>query len=381
MPGVTLHPAFDVDTGAPRLARRAAEAVLRAERVEPTDRDLRVHATDPVFGHLLSIGHSVEYAIGAYFHNALEARALLDRFVASLERPPSAVLDFASGFGRVARFVARRLPPGGLDTADVLSGAAAFNVATFGVGAFESNVDPDAVVFPRRYDLVYVFSLFTHLPMARARRWLARLREALVDDGVLIASTHGVAYGRRFGLVPTDASEVAFHYEPRSEIPTFDPDEYGVACFAPAAFEEALHEAGFATSACFERGLWNAQDVFVAGAAARPIVAPPPAPHGRFERLTLRRDGSVDGEAVVDLAPEAPPIVAFHPSLEGRDGPRLTPPSPESSRDIGGRPLLRYRVRYAATARPFEGPQIVGLVSEQKEGARRLVAGAISNPE
>ena len=108
-----------------------------------------------------------------------------------------AVLEFASGHGRFTRHLAKALGPGRVTVSDVVPGAVAFSTTHFGVQGFVSAARPAQLHWPRRYGLVFVLSLFTHLPRATWSAWLARLWEAVAPGGVLVFTTHGALAAER----------------------------------------------------------------------------------------------------------------------------------------------------------------------------------------
>jgi hypothetical protein len=361
-------------------ARAAAAFVLAAEGAPDFPTAALVHPDDPMFGHLRRLGRPLAYAAGEYFQSGSEAVRLVRRLVrahAPAARGPA--LDFAAGFGRVARFVARFLPPGMLDAADVLPGSAAFHRDVLGLGAFDSTFDPAAARFPRRYRLIYVVSLFTHLPAARARAWLERLRDALTDDGILLVTAHGLAYGRREGLI--EAGGGPYRFLRRSEIEALDRDEYGTTYWDPAAFRALMAAAGLPGAVTRERGLWDAHDVHVVRRDGGPVVVPPPAPRGGFVRLALTTDGDFSGEATVHAAKDSPGIVAVRTRLDGAPGPALPLPEPETSPAGEASPYRTYRLVSAGRTAPLAPrPHFVGLTVEEADGERTLVAGELVVP-
>jgi len=129
----------------------------------------------------------------------------------------TACLDFACGYGRVLRRLAQRIPPAQITACDVDRQAVRFCAAEFGAEPLFSHADFRAVTFPRRYDLIWVGSLFTHLPIARGRDLLAVLAETTAPAGLLIFTTQGescldrlASYGPEFaGLEPAFRGGVA----------------------------------------------------------------------------------------------------------------------------------------------------------------------------
>ncbi len=99
------------------------------------------------------------------------------------------VLEFAAGFGRFTRHLAKALP-GRVTCAEIVPGAVEFLRERFGVEAFDSARDPAAIRWPRRFELVFVLSLFTHLPPAAWREWMRALAQAVEPGGLLVFTTH-----------------------------------------------------------------------------------------------------------------------------------------------------------------------------------------------
>ncbi len=363
-------------------ARRAASCILAAEGIAPFPTALVVHPDDPMHRHLLRLGRPPAYALGEYVQTGLEAVRLVRRVAAtagafSVARP---ILDFAAGFGRVARFVQEDYGPGSVDAADVLAGSAAFNRGVLGLGAFDSTFDPALSRFPRRYGLIYVISLFTHLPAARAAAWVERLRDALNDDGILILTTHGLGYGRKEGLIPADAT-APYVFLRRSEIDALDRNEYGTVYYDPAGFRRLLESRGLPGAATVERGLFGAHDVHVVRRDGRPAKPPPASPRGGFSRLSLHADGRFSGEAWIDVDPAGPGLAGVRTWLDGAPGPPLPFPGAVEAVDDYGARRLRYRVATEGRAAAFApGARVVGLTATEKDGARALVAGEIMIP-
>src|SRR5436305_12946128 len=81
----------------------------------PAGVDLAIHAGDEMLAFLAGTrGGDRDRALADYFLSGFQAagvlRQLLDRWFGGAARAGS-VLDFASGYGRVTRFLARGLPP------------------------------------------------------------------------------------------------------------------------------------------------------------------------------------------------------------------------------------------------------------------------------
>lgn len=171
-------------------------------------------------------------------------------------------LEFASGHGRFTRHLAKALGAERLAVSDVVPDAVAFAQGSLGVSGFLSAAQPEALVWPRRYDVVFVLSLFSHLPQASWGRWLAKLADAVEPGGLLVFSTHGAQAARRAGVRLDDEG---FFFAPSSESTAIDAQEYGTA-FTDEAFVRARiaqHACGTAVLRFAPAWFWHHQDAWV----------------------------------------------------------------------------------------------------------------------
>jgi SAM-dependent methyltransferase len=258
--------------------------------------DLTIHPDDEMLEFLSAIlgGHPVRGYVG-YFTSALGILDVYDQLVrwrfGTWENVGSA-LDFASGFGRATRFTVQRLPPERLTIAEILPAAVAFQARQFGVHGLESATRAEDFEPGRRFDAIFVVSLFTHLPEPTFRAWLARLVALLEPGGMLAFTTHDVT------LLPAEgrpADELVFRST--SESHALDPNDYGSTWVRPAFVARVAEElAPGCLFASFSRGLMNYQDLHVlvpnppAGLARPPFVG---LIEGCPDVLALRPDGTL----------------------------------------------------------------------------------------
>jgi SAM-dependent methyltransferase len=182
------------------------------------------------------------------------------------------LLDFASGFGRVTRFLVQHVPPEQIWVSDIFENGVTFQRERFGVQGFRSSAEPDGLVCDERFDCIVASSFFSHLPPATFTPWLKKLTSLLRPGGMLIFSVHGEEEG-----VPS--SSEGLRYEPTSEIGELPGESYGTSWVDEAFVRQAAADAapGFA---CIRlpRALWSFQDVYVVGdktAARKPVVHEP----------------------------------------------------------------------------------------------------------
>lgn len=166
--------------------------------VEAGGVDLAIAPADEMLGFLVrSQGGDRERALYAYFQSGASiaaAMAQVLRWRFGDPRRTGRLLDFASGYGRVTRFLLRLLPAERIWVSDVYAGGVDFQRRRFGVHGLVSTVRPEdfpAAAGPGTFDAILVTSLFTHLPEERFVAWLRMLLGLLSPGGVLAFSVHG----------------------------------------------------------------------------------------------------------------------------------------------------------------------------------------------
>ena len=198
-----------------------------------------ISAEDDIFrffaGHPSSLNPVRDYLADGW-RTLAELMVLLERCQQPLCAMPR-VLDFASGHGRFTRHLVKALSPQQVTVADVVPSAVEFSRQAFGVQGFLSASVPEQVRWPQQYELVFVLSLFSHLPRATWLRWLAVLQEAVAPGGLLVFSTHGQK-AADFHHVPLDAE--GFFFTPSSESLAIDGQEYGTTFTTPAFVQQAI---------------------------------------------------------------------------------------------------------------------------------------------
>ncbi|MDO9313886.1 MAG: class I SAM-dependent methyltransferase [Burkholderiaceae bacterium] len=150
-------------------------------------------------------------------------------------------LEFASGHGRFTRHLARIFDQGQLTASDVVSGSVEFLQEAMGVKGFYSQPNASDLKFTEKYDIIFVLSLFSHLPVSVWASWLTKLHGSLAPDGLLIFSTHGE---RCAVLDCVELPEKGFCFFPSSESLVLAGEDYGTTFakldFVKSTVKEAL---------------------------------------------------------------------------------------------------------------------------------------------
>ena len=245
----------------PVIVAFCAEAMARGV-------NLNVDMRDEMLVHLVySHGADRDRGLVIYFQSGMNLWATLRQVVAwwfgDLSRV-GRLLDFASGYGRVTRFLVCDIPAERVWVSDIYAEGVRFQEEQFGVHGVVSTVDPADFSLPGRFDCILVSSLFTHLPEATFGPWLERLGSLLAPGGLLVFSTHGEA------LLPADdrLGPSGFRFQPISESGSLDKEQYGSTWVSEEYVRACLARALPGASARrYPKGLVSYQDLWVVAAS------------------------------------------------------------------------------------------------------------------
>jgi SAM-dependent methyltransferase len=246
----------------------AVKYLLQDLGILPGTLDLTIDDRDEMLGFLVDAHDGDrEQALFRYFRSGASiADSLLQvlrwRF-GSLGRITK-LLDFASGYGRVTRFLVREVPPERIWAADVYAEGVRFQEKTFGAHGIVSTIRPEDFSCAERFDAILVTSLFTHLPTERFIAWLRALAGLLAPGGILAFSTHSPAVLPREVAMP----ESGIYFQATSESASLDKNDYGstwvTADFVRTALDRAVSPQ--ASLHRIERALCNFQDLYLVAA-------------------------------------------------------------------------------------------------------------------
>ncbi|MDP9190884.1 MAG: class I SAM-dependent methyltransferase [Acidobacteriota bacterium] len=244
--------------------------------------------------------HDRDAAVTNYFQSALDQFALVRHISTWRPRHPRRMLDFASGYGRLTRLLVHEHLADEITVSDILEGGMAFQSEQFGVRALLSATNPADFVAPERYDLIFVASLFTHLPPATFTTWLRRLADLLEPEGLLIFSVHDE-------VLSPDKPVDGIRFESSSESRVLDVEDYGSTWVTEDYVRGQVAALG-ADWACVRmpRALSDWQDVYVISPAPIAEARPRRVPKGFLEEPHMLAEGvRVSGWATtIDAPPE-----------------------------------------------------------------------------
>lgn len=326
------------------------------------DIDTLISPLDTMYTASLQRGH--EAALVEYFQRGIESFHASSAVAASLETRDPRILEFAAGFGRLTRFLVKRYDPSRIVTSDIDEPAVDFCRDRIGVRSILSAMEPEDLALAEKFDLILVYSLFSHLPADRFGRWLARLYDLLEDGGFLVISVHDDR------SVPLEyRGPDGFTFTPDSESRFLESAVYGSTWVSPEYVRRAIETTcpgSVATHVPW--GLSNYQDIYVIGRGAA-AARFDPGPFGFFDvcRREADRLDLIGWAAHHDPAHRA---ASIHAILDGREiGSTTTFTSRPEVPLFTGEPRHErsgwgISVPFPQSTAPNGGPLLIKVVSE-----------------
>ncbi|WP_411903316.1 class I SAM-dependent methyltransferase [Methylorubrum thiocyanatum] len=223
------------------------------------DKDMLLRAYMKYIGNLEGVRHY--FVSGNY--DADWILSLLDKHV---QKQNPQVLEFASGFGRVGRFIRAKRPELDFTASDIHPAAIAFMKERLGIRAELSSFKPEQLKIAKgEFDFISVLSLFSHLPNSSFDRWLKALLSLLRSGGVLVFTTSGensmehqphiaVNFNKRKGYG---------YFGNDSDQPDLATDVYGTMAVDFEYVVRQIRAASDDIIVSYERGAWHPQDVWI----------------------------------------------------------------------------------------------------------------------
>ena len=202
-------------------------------------------------------------ALQHYLQNGRESAEKLKHIVQNELNlhTPFTMIDFASGYGMVARHYQTVMPQAQVTTCDIHADANAFNHEQFGFDTIQSMSVPEELGIDKQFDVLFTLSFFSHISDGYFFRWLLRLYQMVKPGGHFIFTTHG-RVSSNYVLAP---NQIAFNAD--SEQKDLEGQFYGTAYTHPSYVMNQvsqLHAHHPMTIRLYkEAHWWGHQDVFV----------------------------------------------------------------------------------------------------------------------
>ena len=223
-----------------------------------------VHHKDLLFDYIYR--YCGENAIPAYFSGGLsdasQAKRAFDLSMPTISDRNPKILEFAAGYGRVARHAHTVFSGCQYTASDIHPEAVEFLKLNFDVESILSTHEPEDLGIGGDYDFIFVLSLFSHLPDISFARWLKTLYSMLSNRGVLLFTANG-DFARIKHPVPFENmlnQELGWGYGPDSDQPDLDDKEYGTMIVKNSYVIQAIESCcPGAQLVRFESGVWFGQ--------------------------------------------------------------------------------------------------------------------------
>lgn len=223
-----------------------------------------LHANDKMLHHCLNHFENVNFSLSHYLAVATQQYRVVEKIKKALfpnTGQSIKLLDFACGYGRLLRLMSLQVEPKLLWASDINNYALAYVVNSFGVNGIESHAAPERFETSEKFDVIWVASLFSHLPQYLFEAWLERLALFLTPTGVLCFSVHDEC------LLPSSIClpDSGLYFGAHSEDAELDASIYGTTYVNEFFVANAIKKL-FGSTFSYHRmpkGLANEQDLYV----------------------------------------------------------------------------------------------------------------------
>jgi len=280
----------------PELARTLHEQLGVAAKARPVV-GTRIHPSCQMLAHSLRAHQDASLAVSQYFGIALQQFHTAACFIDRLERscPAPRILDFACGYGRLLNLLIHKVPPERVWASEIQPDAVSFAAESFGITALQSSARPEDFDPGERFDLIWVASLFSHLPPGLFQRWLSRLAGLLSPQGIMLFTVHDQA------LLPADMQmpETGILYIEGSENADLGTDIYGTTFVTEDYVHTAVADALGTGHACMRlpRLINYEQDAYVIGGSPERDLSEfadvPRGLRGWLDERSIGQDGAL----------------------------------------------------------------------------------------
>jgi len=219
---------------------------------------------DMLFDYLVHVVYPTDHmqAVNAYFAGGEDcARKFSSLCREHIKSEPKTILDFASGYGRVARYAKHVLPQTDWIACDIHPQAVEFVTERLGIRSILSTLQPEALAFTQRFDVVFALSFFSHTPNKVFGPWLRRLMSAVEPGGILIFTTHGAVSARNMSV---EFDREGFYWNTGTDQLDLDSSNYGTSCVTMSYVHRALEKLHDAELIRYQQAFWwGHQDLYI----------------------------------------------------------------------------------------------------------------------
>ncbi|MBE8718880.1 class I SAM-dependent methyltransferase [Cellvibrio sp. KB43] len=231
--------------------------------------DITIHPRDQMLLHSLFHHQDANVGFSQYYNVALQqfyaANQMVQRMFPHTEKGDLKILDFACGFGRLLRFLTAAYPAGCITGSEIQTDALEFVGSTYNIPTVPSCANPEDFNPQEKFHVIWVASLFSHLPSGLFHQWLKKLHSCLTPDGVLCFSVHDACLLPEGHVFPEDEG---IFFWPGSENEDLETSIYGTTYVNEAFVSQAVTiTTGRASNYHrLPRALAHEQDIYIVAA-------------------------------------------------------------------------------------------------------------------
>ena len=173
------------------------------------------------------------------------------------------ILDYGCGHGRICRYIPKLFFPSKLVVSDVWDGAVNFCAEEFKATPFLITDEKSLSTYNEKFDVIFAYSVFTHLPPSSFNFYISDISKCLEDDGIFLFTTKGEFNAKRSNVTLEDGFKFVVKDIPNETKGRLSGDEYGIMYVAPKYVEKILKSVGMKILEHKPHSM-TAQDLYIA---------------------------------------------------------------------------------------------------------------------
>ena len=225
--------------------------------------NLKVHPDDEMMNYIIDIGFDTDDYFNSGKKNALTFKDGISRHKPSLLSGKK-ILDYGCGHGRICRYIPKLFSPSKFVVADVWDGAVNFCAEEFKATPFLITDEKSLSTYNEKFDVIFAYSVFTHLPPSSFNFYISDISKCLEDDGIILFTTKGEYDAKTRGISLTDSYNYSVNVIPNETKGRLPGSKYAVMIVTRQFVENALNSVGLKLLEHLPDSMTH-QDLYIAG--------------------------------------------------------------------------------------------------------------------
>ncbi len=205
--------------------------------------NLKVHPDDEMMNYIIELGFATDDYFITGKKNALTFKDSISRHKPSLLSGKK-ILDYGCGHGRICRYIPKLFSPSKFVVTDVWDEAVNFCAEEFKATPFLITDEKSLSTYNEKSDVIFAYSVFTHLPPSSFKFYISDISKCLEKDGIFLFTTKGEFEQKQVGVSLTDGYSFSVNVIPNETKGRLPGSKYAVMIVTRQFVEKVLNSVG-----------------------------------------------------------------------------------------------------------------------------------------